>query len=98
MIVDSKPCTETYQGIVRVQDVKDTDPEKVQIYKSFRPGDVVRAQVISLGDSRFYYLSTAKSNLGVIFGESAAGHAMIPISWDEMICPKTNVSFSSYIS
>lgn len=93
MIVDSKPCKEAYQGIIRPQDVKETEPEKVQIYKSFRPGDVVRARVISLGDSRFYYLSSAKSTLGVIFAESVAGHVMIPISWDKMLCPKTKVTY-----
>ena len=30
------------------------------MYDCFRPGDVVRAEVISLGDARSYYLSTAK--------------------------------------
>lgn len=35
------------------------------MYKSFRPGDIVRARVISLGDARQYYLSTAENELGV---------------------------------
>eukprot|EP00967_Tisochrysis_lutea_P014217 scaffold15976_cov17-Tisochrysis_lutea.AAC.4 len=30
------------------------------MYDCFRPGDVVRAEVVSLGDARSYYLSTAK--------------------------------------
>ncbi|KAJ3300577.1 hypothetical protein HK104_009912 [Borealophlyctis nickersoniae] len=89
MVVGSTSCKENFQGIIRVQDVRATERDKVQIYKSFRPGDIVRAQVISLGDARAYYLSTARNDLGVIFAQSMAGHTMIPISWEEMLCPKT---------
>ncbi|KAI8855060.1 hypothetical protein BC829DRAFT_379130 [Chytridium lagenaria] len=91
LVVGSSPCHENFQGIIRVQDVRATEKDKIQIYKCFRPGDIVRAQVISLGDSRAYYLSTARNDLGVIFAQSAAGHTMIPISWEEMICPRTKV-------
>jgi hypothetical protein len=49
-----------------------------------------------LGDARAYYLSTAKNDLGVIFAQSVAGHTMIPISWEEMICPKTKVFCISF--
>ncbi|KAI9335293.1 hypothetical protein BDR26DRAFT_866055 [Obelidium mucronatum] len=89
MVVGDQPCTDNFQGIIRVQDVRATERDKVQIYNSFRPGDIVRAEVISLGDARAYYLSTAKNELGVILATSPAGHTMIPISWDEMVCPKT---------
>jgi exosome complex component CSL4 len=75
----------------RVQDVRATERDKVKIYNSFRPGDIVRAQVISLGDARSYYLSTAQNELGVIFAKSVAGETMIPVSWQEMQCPKTKV-------
>ncbi|KAF9917969.1 Exosome complex component CSL4 [Lobosporangium transversale] len=91
MVVDGKPCTDDFQGIIRVQDVRATEKDKVKIYNSFRPGDIVRAQVISLGDARSYYLSTAANELGVIFGTSVAGGSLIPISWQEMQCTKTKV-------
>ncbi|ORX93029.1 hypothetical protein K493DRAFT_316205 [Basidiobolus meristosporus CBS 931.73] len=89
MVVGSTPCKENFQGIIRVQDVRATEKDKVKIYNSFRPGDVVRAQVISLGDARSYYLSTAQNEFGVIFAQSVSGATMIPISWQEMQCPKT---------
>ncbi|KAI7823281.1 hypothetical protein BC939DRAFT_451594 [Gamsiella multidivaricata] len=89
MVVDGKPCTDDFQGIIRVQDVRATEKDKVKIYNSFRPGDIVRAQVISLGDARSYYLSTAANELGVIFGTSVAGGSLVPISWQEMQCTKT---------
>ena len=34
------------------------------MYDFFRPGDTVRAEVISLGDLRQYYLKTNSSDLG----------------------------------
>ncbi|KAI9366768.1 hypothetical protein DFJ73DRAFT_890871, partial [Zopfochytrium polystomum] len=89
LIVGGVPCSENFQGVIRVQDVRATEKDKVQIYKCYRPGDIVKAQVISLGDSRSYFLSTAKNELGVIFAESAAGHTMFPINWEEMMCPVT---------
>ncbi|KAL2919930.1 hypothetical protein HK105_200847 [Polyrhizophydium stewartii] len=91
MVVGTTPCTETFQGVIRVQDVRATEKDKVQIYRSFRPGDVVRARVISLGDAKSYFLSTAENELGVVFAQSMAGYTMVPISWEEMVCPKTKV-------
>jgi len=89
LCVGSKALKDPFQGIIRVQDIRATEIDKVQVYKSFRPGDIVRAEVISLGDQRSYYLSTAKNDLGVVFAQSVAGATMIPISWELMQCPKT---------
>ncbi|CAB4396892.1 hypothetical protein RhiirA5_281770 [Rhizophagus irregularis] len=89
MVVDNSPCKEDFQGIIRQQDVRATERDKVKIHESFRPGDIIRAEVISLGDARSYYLSTAKNELGVIYAQSIEGAAMIPISWQEMQCTKT---------
>ena len=85
------PLREKNSGIIRKEDVRVAATEEVQIYESFRPGDIVYAKVISLGDSRRYYLSTAENELGVIRAVSASsGEVMVPISWKEMQCPKTN--------
>ena len=46
---------------------------QVEIYSSFRPGDLVRAQVVSLGDSRSYFLSTARNDCGVVYAKSTSG-------------------------
>lgn len=40
-----------WQGLIRVQDVRATEKEKVKIYESFRPGDIVRAVVVCLAAS-----------------------------------------------
>uniref|UniRef100_A0A8C5VKJ1 Exosome component 1 n=2 Tax=Strepsirrhini TaxID=376911 RepID=A0A8C5VKJ1_MICMU len=65
---------------------------KVEIYKSFRPGDIVLAKVISLGDAQSnYLLTTAENELGVVVAHSESGVQMVPISWCEMQCPKTHI-------
>ncbi|KAJ2796056.1 hypothetical protein H4R20_005665 [Coemansia guatemalensis] len=89
MMVGSTPCQEDFQGVVRVQDIRATEKDLVQMINSFRPGDIIRAEVISLGDQRSYYLATTKNEHGVIFAQSAAGNTMVPISWEEMQDPNT---------
>ena len=42
-----------WQGVIRSQDVRATEKDKVKIYESFRPGDTVRAQVVSFIPSSF---------------------------------------------
>ncbi|KAH7166065.1 hypothetical protein EDB81DRAFT_273052 [Dactylonectria macrodidyma] len=81
-----------WQGVIRVQDVRATEKDKVKIYESFKPGDIVRAQVISLGDQANYYLSTASNELGVIMAISEAGNDMVPASWKEYKDIETGIS------
>uniref|UniRef100_A0A0D6RAG2 S1 motif domain-containing protein n=1 Tax=Araucaria cunninghamii TaxID=56994 RepID=A0A0D6RAG2_ARACU len=87
--VGTRAVKEKFTGIVRQQDVRATEIDKVDMHMSFRPGDVIRAEVLSLGDARAYYLSTAKNDLGVVSAESVAGAMMVPFSWTEMQCPLT---------
>ena len=39
-------CEHTFQGIIRGQDVRATEKDRVKILESFRVGDVVRAVVV----------------------------------------------------
>lgn len=87
LVIDGRPLRELFKGTIRQQDVRQTEIDKVEIYKCFAPSDVVRAEVISLGDRHAYFLSTAKNELGVIYAKSRAGVAMIPVNWQEMQCP-----------
>jgi len=90
-VVDNVPLpySEDFTGVIRVQDVRAAEKDKVKIGDCFRGGDVVKGVVISLGDSRSYYVSTARNDLGVVFALSEAGATMEPVSWQEMRCPKT---------
>ncbi|KAG6832448.1 hypothetical protein H0H92_001494 [Tricholoma furcatifolium] len=83
------PAGEEFTGVIRTQDVRATEKDRVKIADCFRGGDVVRGLVISLGDARSYFVTTARNDLGVIFATSEAGATMEPVSWQEMRCPKT---------
>ncbi|EGN98923.1 hypothetical protein SERLA73DRAFT_181651 [Serpula lacrymans var. lacrymans S7.3] len=83
------PTGDEYTGVIRTQDVRGTEKDKVKIGDCFRGGDVVKGLVISLGDARSNYITTARNDLGVIFATSEAGATLEPVSWQEMRCPKT---------
>ena len=52
-------------GVIRREDISEKDVDKIIIHEHFKSGDIVRASVISLGDSKQYYLSTASASLGL---------------------------------
>ncbi|SCV00031.1 LAME_0G07074g1_1 [Lachancea meyersii CBS 8951] len=87
----SSDLGETFRGIISARDVRATDRDRVKIMESFRPGDIVRAQVISLGDGSNYHLSTARNDLGVVFARAfnGAGGLMYAIDWQTMVAPNT---------
>ncbi|KAK9461796.1 uncharacterized protein V1516DRAFT_695280 [Lipomyces oligophaga] len=88
---DGNP-TEEYGGMIRTSDVRETEPDKVRILSCFQPGDLIRAQVISLGDGTNYYLTTARNDLGVVFARcETSGEPMYPVDWQSMKCPKSGI-------
>lgn len=91
IVVGETPLVEDFQGIIRIADVRATEKDKVKIPNSFRPGDIVRAEVISLGDQSSYFLSTARNDLGVLFAWDEAGEMMYPASWKEMHSASGNI-------
>ena len=49
------------------------------MYKSFRPGDIVLARVLT-SHTQTYLLSTAENELGVVFAKSEAGKKVVYIN------------------
>lgn len=45
-LVEGTPCAQEFQGIIRSQDVRQTEKDKVKVWACFRPGDVVKASVV----------------------------------------------------
>eukprot|EP00042_Codosiga_hollandica_P028252 m.147146 g.147146 ORF g.147146 m.147146 type:complete len:193 (-) comp52724_c0_seq13:54-632(-) len=87
--VEDRPVDQIFHGQIRIQDVRSSEQDRIEMYQCFRPGDIVIARVISLGDAKSYYLSTAENDLGVIYAKSIAGAPLIPLSWNEMRCEAT---------
>ncbi|KPJ03823.1 PREDICTED: exosome complex component CSL4 [Papilio xuthus] len=83
-----------YRGVLKKEDIKSTDKDRIDPYKCFRPGDVILAKVLPLTEIHWYHLTTAENELGVAIATaegSPQGVNMVPISWSEMQCPKTLV-------
>ncbi|KAH3676402.1 hypothetical protein WICMUC_002033 [Wickerhamomyces mucosus] len=82
---------ENFRGIIRVQDIRSTEKDKVKIVESFKPNDIIRAKVLSIGDGQNYYLTTNENEFGVVFAKSQNGNGqlMYPIDWQNMIVPST---------
>ena len=74
--VESTSLKEPFKGTIRKEDVRATEKDKVEIYKSFRPGDIVLAKVLTL-HTQTYLLSTAENELGVVFAKSESGKTNI---------------------
>jgi len=85
-----------YEGAIRLEDIrsflsgKNEESVAPVLADCFRPGDLVACRIISMGDARRYFLTTAETELGVIRAERK-GVPMIPVSWKEMECPETGV-------
>ena len=88
-------------GVIRREDVKPVSTAATAEQQSvtnavltqyYRPGDWVVAKILSLGDTRRYFLTTAEAGLGVIHAvSSTSGQPMVPVSWKEMECPDTGL-------
>ncbi|WWC62294.1 uncharacterized protein I303_104890 [Kwoniella dejecticola CBS 10117] len=84
---NDRPLPETseeFQGVIRISDIRLTERDKIKMGECFRLGDLVKAKVLSLGDARSYYLSTAANELGVMYAVSEAGNPLLPVSYQEM--------------
>ncbi|KAJ5431097.1 Exosome complex component CSL4 [Penicillium cf. griseofulvum] len=81
-----------FQALIRKEDVRAVEKDRVVMDEMFRVGDIVRGSVISLGDQSFYYITTARNDLGVVMARSEAGNMMFPVSWKEMRDPVSGTS------
>ncbi|PSN66103.1 hypothetical protein BS50DRAFT_601125 [Corynespora cassiicola Philippines] len=98
LVVGDVVCREGFQGMIRREDIRATEKDKVKIEESFRIGDLVRGVVISLGDQSNYYLSTAQNEYGVVMATSEGGNQMYPVSWKEFRDPKTGKTESRKVA
>ncbi|XP_022659465.1 exosome complex component CSL4-like [Varroa jacobsoni] len=90
LCIEEAELKEPFRGVIRKEDVRAFEKDKVEIIKSFHPGDIVLAKVLTMGDAMSYILTTAENELGVVIAlAESSGMPMVPISWTEMQCPKS---------
>lgn len=81
---------ESPKAIIRRENMRLSETDTLVTHECFRPGDIVRGIVISLGDARQYFLSTAEAEYGVVWAQSeSSSEYLVPISWKEMEDPVT---------
>ncbi|XP_052867055.1 exosome complex component CSL4 [Anopheles cruzii] len=89
----------SFRGIIRKEDVRATEIDRVELHKCFRPGDIVLARVLHQIELNVFHLSTADNELGVVIAISPSSRAisgadtipMVPVCWTEVQCPVTLV-------
>mmetsp|Transcript_22445 Transcript_22445/g.49052 ORF Transcript_22445/g.49052 Transcript_22445/m.49052 type:complete len:193 (-) Transcript_22445:40-618(-) len=89
LTVNDRQLNAEYRGVVRLQDIRQYEVDKLDVLDCFRPGDIVAARVLSLGDVRNFLLSTAEDQLGVVKATSINRHPMSRVSWQLMQCTGT---------
>ena len=91
LCVNNSKVKQPLYGIIRREEIRATERDSVSVFNSYHPCDIIRARVLSIGDTQGYTLTTAENELGVILAKSTAGGHMIPISWCEMQCTCTGI-------
>ena len=89
--VRDQPLRRPVEGMIRKQDVRENEIDLIKMAESFLPGDIVKCKVISLGDRRSYFLTTALAELGVLSAISEAGNKLEAVAHNEMMDPITKV-------
>jgi len=83
--LENKGLSGEFSGILHVSDVSDRYID--QMSDVCKPGDIVRAKVIS-GKNRIFHLSTNDKNLGIVYAFcSRCGNLLEPQRY-ELHCPK----------
>jgi exosome complex component CSL4 len=83
--IENKRLSGEFSGILHVSDVSDRYID--QMSDVCKPGDIVRAKVIS-GKNRIFHLSTNDKNLGIVYAFcSRCGNLLEPQRY-ELHCPK----------
>ncbi len=89
LMVEGRMLQSPFKAQIKLHDIREFETDNLDILDCFRPGDVIKAHVISLGDSRNVFLSTCGEGYGVIMATSMHGGTLSPISFELMQCQKT---------
>lgn len=81
-------------GIVKKEDMQEKGIETLVTHDCYRPGDVIVAEVASLGDARQYFLKTGKREHGVIKAKSKDGNSMRIKNWTVRSYLRSSQSFN----
>jgi len=88
LAIGDVPMNQYIEGILRKKNMREFEIDKLKVEHAFLPGDIIKARILSLGDSRKIFLTTAMDELGVLYAKNQETESiMLPYDWKEMICP-----------
>ena len=86
---DYQPCQ--VSGSIKKENVRSYEVDKMKMEKCIKPGDIVRALVLTGIESHNIYASLAEDDCGVIFlCCSECNIPMTPVNWHQMLCMHCN--------
>ncbi|PAV78655.1 hypothetical protein WR25_15462 [Diploscapter pachys] len=72
-----------YTALLRKEDIRSTERDKIEISECVLPGDILLARVISFGDTvTSFLISTAEEQLGVVMATGETGEKMMTKDWN----------------
>ncbi len=83
--VGAKSLSGTFTGILHVSDVSDRYVNSISDVT--KPGDIIRAKVIS-AKNQIFHLSTNDNNLGVLYAFCSRCGNLLDVNRYDMQCPK----------
>ena len=89
LAIEERALEHSFFGVIRMHDVRKHEIDRLKIDQCFLPGDIIKARVISLGDSKSFFLSTAENELGVLVAQTETGQRLQPYDWENMVCVET---------
>jgi exosome complex component CSL4 len=88
-----------YSGQLRRENIAQSEVDALKIEDCFKPGDIIKAEIVSLGDARNYVLSVLQPIYGVIQAKSPSSNTLLePVSLSTMKDPSTGEVFKRKVA
>ncbi|CAK5071692.1 unnamed protein product [Meloidogyne enterolobii] len=92
--VENTMLLSEFNSTLRKEDVREKERDKVELYKSVQPGDIILARVLGYGEAQTsYLLSIAEDQLGVIIGKGQNGQRLSPDPNDPLMMKALNSDY-----
>lgn len=71
--IEDKVLKQPFKALLRKEQIRDFEKDKIQIWKCFRPSDIILAKVVGIGENHNFLVTTAENELGVVVALNQSG-------------------------
>ncbi len=75
--IEDHVLKQPFKALLRKEDIREYEKDKIEIWKCFRPSDIILAKVIGIGENHNFLLTTAQNELGVVVALNESGIQLI---------------------